>query len=199
MKARVVDVTVGSGRPRPGIALHRTAFLPANEVTTHHRIPVTTPARTLLTRRALERALDQAERRKLCDFEALEAVLDAHPTRKGTRLLGAVLKDHQIGSTLTVNDLEELMLDLCRSHVLPLPEVNVPVGPYKVDFLWRTQKVIVETDGRESHGTRAAFEKDRARDARLTATGYRVLRFTYRQVLTEATKVATLIAAVLNA
>ena len=38
--------------------------------------------------------------------------------------------------------------------------------------------MIVETDGFETHGTRAAFHADRAKDAALTATGYRVLRFT---------------------
>jgi len=39
--------------------------------------------------------------------------------------------------------------------------------------------VIVETDGFETHGTRAAFRNDRAKDAALTASGYRVLRFTH--------------------
>jgi very-short-patch-repair endonuclease len=162
---------------------------------------VTTPARTLLDLASVltRRAIDQAERRRLLDTEALETVLDAHPTRKGTRLLRSVLADHAIGSTLTINDLEELMFGICRSHSLPSPEVNAYVGSYKVDFLWRNQKVIVETDGRESHGTRAAFEKDRARDARLTAQGYRVLRFTYhRQVVKDPAKAASLIAAVLN-
>ena len=41
-----------------------------------------------------------------------------------------------------------------------------------------THQVIVETDGFETHGTRAAFRADRAKDAALTASGYRVLRFT---------------------
>ena len=39
--------------------------------------------------------------------------------------------------------------------------------------------MIVETDGWEAHGTRAAFESDRAKDAALTAAGYRVVRFTW--------------------
>ena len=36
----------------------------------------------------------------------------------------------------------------------------------------------VKLDGFETHGTRAAFHADRAKDAALTASGYRVLRFT---------------------
>ena len=52
----------------------------------------------------------------------------------------------------------------------------------EVDFFWPEQRLIVETDGRGTHLTPAAFERDRARDARLLALGYRVLRFTDLQV-----------------
>ncbi len=45
-----------------------------------------------------------------------------------------------------------------------------------------TRAVIVEVDGRETHLTRPAFGRDRARDAKPTLAGYRVVRFTYRQV-----------------
>ena len=37
-------------------------------------------------------------------------------------------------------------------------------------------------DGRESHGTRRAFQADRDRDGRLAVAGYRVLRFTWWDV-----------------
>jgi very-short-patch-repair endonuclease len=43
---------------------------------------------------------------------------------------------------------------LCARHSLPKPEVNVLIGPSEVDFLWRAEKVIVETDGWATHGTR---------------------------------------------
>jgi very-short-patch-repair endonuclease len=80
-------------------------------------------------------------------------------------------------------ELERLFLRLCRRHRLPGPEVNARVGGYEVDFLWRAHSLIVETDGFRHHGTRVAFESDRARDAQLQALGFWVLRFTYRQVL----------------
>jgi very-short-patch-repair endonuclease len=75
-----------------------------------------------------------------------------------------------------------MFLRLCRRRRLPKPEVNARVGGFEVDFLWRAQCVIAETDGWRHHGTRIGFELDRARDAKLQAHGYRVLRFTYRQV-----------------
>ena len=82
------------------------------------------------------------------------------------------------------------MRSLCRRHRLPAPELNVYVGPDELDFLWRPQRLIVETDGWETHRDRAAFEADRARDAELKLMGYEVVRFTYRQVLGEPERVA---------
>jgi very-short-patch-repair endonuclease len=52
----------------------------------------------------------------------------------------------------------------------------------EVDAAWRRQRLIVELDGYAFHGTRAAFERDRARDRRLAAKGWRVLRVTWRDV-----------------
>jgi hypothetical protein len=62
-----------------------------------------------------------------------------------------------------------------------------------VDFGWRDARLIVETDGHPHHGTREAFERDRARDARLIAAGWRVVRFAERQVRHEAGGVAELL------
>ena len=45
-----------------------------------------------------------------------------------------------------------------------------------------THHLVVETDGWDTHRTRQAFEDDRAKDAALTAAGYTVVRFTWRQL-----------------
>src|SRR5918995_5119534 len=91
---------------------------------------------------------------------------------------------------LTRSELERLFICLCRLRRLPQPEVNVRIGPFEVDFLWRSSSVIVETDGYRHHGNRAAFESDRAKDAELQRLGYQVLRFTYRQIREEPDAVA---------
>ncbi|MBW8059091.1 MAG: DUF559 domain-containing protein [Solirubrobacterales bacterium] len=52
----------------------------------------------------------------------------------------------------------------------------------EVDALWPGQRLIVELDGFAFHRHRAAFERDRARDAALQATGYRVVRLTHRRL-----------------
>jgi len=56
----------------------------------------------------------------------------------------------------------------------------------------------VETDGRATHGTRQAFEGDRARSAELTIMGYRVLRFTWRQLTEQPGWVAQTVLAALG-
>jgi very-short-patch-repair endonuclease len=98
---------------------------------------------------------------------------------------------------LNRSDLERVFLALCRRHRLPQSEVNVRVGSFEVDFLWRDRELIVETDGFRHHGDRVAFEADRSRDGRLQSLGYRVLRFTYRQVRDEARQVASALHALL--
>ena len=54
-----------------------------------------------------------------------------------------------------------------------------------VDFLWEKQRVVVETDGRETHETPPAFQSDRRRDQFLASAGYRVLRVTWEQIHVE--------------
>jgi very-short-patch-repair endonuclease len=204
--AAKIDVTVrtAGGRSRPALRIHRPRTLHDEELTTRHGIPVTTPARTLLdlaatlTRRRLERALDQAEVLELLDARSLDAVARAHPNHHGTTSLSAALQAHHPGTTLTRSELEEAMLALCRAHDLPGPAVNAHAAGLEVDFLFPTDHLVVETDGWRYHRTRRAFENDRRRDATLARAGYRVLRFTHHQVERDAAAVAETIAAALR-
>jgi very-short-patch-repair endonuclease len=199
IRGAVIDVTVptaGGRRARRGVRLHRSAALmPAETTTTDDGIPVTTPARTVLDlaatlpRRGLERALDQAEVLRLFDLAALDATIEAHPGRPGTPLLRAVLHEHHAGTTVTRSELEELFLDLCDRRGIARPQVNVRVAGLEVDFHWPDRSLVVEVDGYRYHGTRRAFERDRARDATLIAAGLRVLRVTHRQLTTRPEQV----------
>jgi very-short-patch-repair endonuclease len=86
-----------------------------------------------------------------------------------------------------------------------MPEVNrwivLPDGEpaIRADFCWPDKRVIVETDGFTTHRTRQAFERDRRRDQRLAAAGWRVIRITWRQLQREPRRVIATIAAMLNA
>ena len=84
----------------------------------------------------------------------------------------------------------------------PTPAVNewitIDSGPaIRADFLWRSRRLIVETDGWGSHGTRQGFERDRYRDQRVRLAGWEPVRFTRRQVLHDPGWVAATTAALL--
>jgi very-short-patch-repair endonuclease len=166
------------------------------EVTRKDGIPVTTPARTLLDlaaglpERELHRALDQAEIQALTDYPSLDALARARIGHRGAGELRRALTRHDAGATLTRSELEERFLELCNAHHIPRPQVNVYAAGLQVDFLFAAARLVVETDGFRYHRTRAAFERDRERDQELAVAGYRVLRFTYRQIVEDAAVVA---------
>jgi Uncharacterized protein conserved in bacteria len=60
-------------------------------------------------------------------------------------------------------------------------QVPIP-GVGRVDVLLG-ERLVVEIDGRAYHSDPIRFEGDRRRDAALSTLGYRVLRFSHRQVL----------------
>jgi hypothetical protein len=102
----------------------------------------------------------------------------------------------RLGTTVTRSELEERFLGFIEEAGLPRPELNAHMelgdGSWiEVDCLWRPAKLVIELDGYGSHGTRAAFERDRAKDRLLQAIGWRVVRITWRQLHHDPTTVAT--------
>jgi very-short-patch-repair endonuclease len=127
--------------------------------------------------------------RTLEDLRAA-SLLPPHLLRRAIRQ--AELKGHRlkgVESDRTRSDLESLFLALVERHGLPRPEVNVKLGRWEVDFLWRAERLVVETDFFAYHRGSVAFEDDHARDLDLRAAGYAVLRFTDRQLEDEAGRV----------
>jgi very-short-patch-repair endonuclease len=164
VEVHITVPTEAGRRRRRGIVVHRSRTLSAAQIAKRFDIPVTTPSRTLtdlrrtLPPKRFAAALREAEFLKL----PIEADLDPDGTR---------------------SDMEADFLALCRRHRLPKPEVNVRIGAFDVDFLWRDRRLAVEVDGWETHQTRSAFEDDRARDLKLKLLGYEVIRFTWRQLV----------------
>jgi hypothetical protein len=167
-------------------------------------IPVTSISRTLLDLAQvlppldLRRALDESERLRLFDLRALERLIGRSLGHHGLGTLGKVLDDYRGPPPLTRSELERQFLDLCHDAGLPRPQANVLVRGYEVDVAWLDQRLIVELDSRGYHGTRAAFENDRIRDATLQAAGYRVIRVTHRRLEAAPAEVVQLLRALLS-
>jgi very-short-patch-repair endonuclease/predicted transcriptional regulator of viral defense system len=192
-----VDVTVeaaGGRRRRRGIHLHVVRRLDPRDMTTHHGLPITTAARTVVDvaatcpPRHAERALEQAYVQRLLAPGSLEDAL-SRANGRPTRVLRALMSKQRT-PTITRNDLEEAFLAISRAAGLPDPEVNAPLHGYVPDFLWRAKRLVIETDGFGAHGTKRAFEHDRRRDVDLDLNGYRVRRFTHDQVMYEPAETA---------
>jgi hypothetical protein len=193
-----VSVPSGHGRgARDGILVHRCRTLRPEDVTIRDGIPVTTVARTLVDpaevvpRRSLERAADQAEIERLFDLRAITEAITANPHKMGCARVAALLEEHAIGSTLTRSDLEERMLAICDRAGVERPAVNARAAGLEVDFLWVRQRLVAEADSRRYHAHRAAFERDRERDAALLTAGFRVVRFTERRIVAAPGEVAS--------
>ena len=81
-----------------------------------------------------------------------------------------MLEEHYIGSTPTESELEEVFSQLSAAPLgLPRPEVQQWLiapddggPPIRADFLWREQRIVVETDGERYHGTAQRSEAMRA-------------------------------------
>ncbi len=204
--AFTVNVTIPSRagrRPRAGIRVHRPGALDPRDAARHRGIAVTALARTLIDvaetvpPASLARAVERAEVLRLFDLQEMREAVGRYPNRHGSARLISVLAAYR-DDMVTRSDLEAMFLALCAAHGVPAPAVNARVHGLEVDFLWRGQRLVAETDGRRHHATRTAFERDRARDAQLMVAGYRVVRFTYGQVRHDAATVARTLRALLS-
>jgi very-short-patch-repair endonuclease/predicted transcriptional regulator of viral defense system len=181
-----VDVSLAGTpgrRSRQGVHIHRSRTLTSELVTLRAGIPLTTVARTL------------ADLRRSPTTRGCPARVTPRELRSAEReaaVLGLRLDESGPGDR-TRSDLERDFLELCRRHGLPRPEVNVQVGRYLVDFLWRERRLVVETDSYRYHRGRVAFADDHARDLAFRELGHDLIRVDERQLETEPARIARLL------
>jgi very-short-patch-repair endonuclease len=200
-----VDVAVPGRhvRSRKGIRVHRTEHLDPRDVRTHHGIPITSAARTILDigpdleERELERAFDEAVVRKLLTVWQMRHVLERYPRRPACGLIRHLIQSGR-PTTATRSGGEEELHRLIRKAGLPEPEVNARIGRWTVDFLWRREGLVVEVDGHDYHSSRWALDRDHTKDADLRGRGLEVLRFTGRKAKREPLVALAAIAAALR-
>ncbi len=201
------DAAVLHGLLRPGTgAIHVTA-------PTRHRLPgvrchscgdsvdvaeiagiaVTSLERVLLDlagRHQFAAALRQGQHEDKLDLRRLDDLIARCPGHRGVGALRAALDELSDEPGWTQSELERRFLALAKAHGLPAPLTNQYVMGELVDAYWPDHGLVVEIDGWRTHRTRESFEADRARDAKLAAAGYRVMRFTYRRLRDDPAGVA---------
>jgi very-short-patch-repair endonuclease len=172
-KAIQVGVPYDGTRLRPGEVVHNGRFRS------------TSVPRTLLdlaaryTQPALRRALAEAEFEHDIRPDDITRVLRrGHP---GSAALRAALDAHAPGHGQAKSNLEKRFRALLIRHEIELPERNQPLGPYIVDCIWRTRRVVVELDGRQ-HARPHPADADDDRDLWLRRHRFVPRRYGTKQV-----------------
>ncbi len=107
--------------------------------------------------------------------------------KKGSAKVRRLLEHQHVGTRPLESPLEVKLWRLLRDSHLPMPERQVTLAPpsgaiYRVDFLWREHRVVVECDGFEAHAGHLRWKRDRRRLADIELLGHRVTHVTWDDV-----------------
>jgi predicted transcriptional regulator of viral defense system len=185
----IVDVTAPrrAGRSRQGIAAHTSRILTPADITIVQGIPCTSVARTLLDLAAtidaqgVVKAIERAERQRIFDAGDVYDLLRRAGGHRGAPKLAAVM-----GRPLDLDnsELERIAAQLIAGDPsIPPPDRNAIIEGYEMDFAWLDQKLNVEVDGGEFHGTAIARRRDTRRDRRLALADWLVVRYSWDDVV----------------
>lgn len=188
------ELTVDERRhPRAaGVTIHRGPQPAPSDIKTKGEFRLTSVELTLcdlatvLKPRPLTAAVDSSLSKGLTTVDRISSKLDElrGPGRSGCAVLGDLLDQRRRGIKATDSELEIDYLNLCRQFRLPLPtnqrhfkDERGEIG--RIDFTYPEGNLHIELDGYEWHASIEQWRKDRERDRRLQALGWRVLRYTW--------------------
>jgi len=180
-----LEVTLLGRRPKGprGVRVHRAEEVAEDELTVLRGVPVTSAARAVIDlaatadRYTVAKAYEEGLIQGFYDRDEMARLVDRHAGRRGIKKV-RFLVERDAPPSWTIGEAHKRLLELVRSAGLPHPETEVQIGPYRVDMLWRRERVIVEVDGATYHSLPSRIEADKRRDAELAARGYIVIRVT---------------------
>jgi very-short-patch-repair endonuclease len=125
----------------------------------------------------LQRMLERSEELRLFDLRATENLLERTVGHAGNRRLQEAIALYR-PTSFTRSELEKRFLELVLKAGLPQPRTNYVEEGFELDFYWPEHRFAVELDLYETHGSRAAFERDRRRQEDLLLAGIGMTRIT---------------------
>jgi hypothetical protein len=170
-------------RPRLPVRIHRARRLEDADRRLVEGIPVTVVPRLLLDMAAaikfaqLEKMVERVEERGLFDLREVEDLLARTVGHHGHGRLRKAISLYR-PSSFTRSGLEKRWLELVLEAGLPQPHMNYVEQGFELDCYWPEHRFAVELDLFETHGTRAAFERDRERQEELLLAGITMTRVT---------------------
>lgn len=183
-------VVPGRRRAPPGLVV-RVEKVPSAERWRVRAAAVTSPVRTALDlacRVPLVEAVvgvdALAHRFGFPPHDVIRCAYD-HPGRRGAARLPRVVKLARPAAESPMETRIRLAIVLAG---LPEPQLQVPVGPYRLDMAYPELRLGIEYDGRE-HLDQARALRDLDRQAYFTARGWRIVRFPKHVVLHEPARI----------
>lgn len=180
-----IDVTVPiRRRAKREFRVHFSSIIAEQDRDERDGIPVTSAPRTLLDLAArsrparLGRCLERAEEQGLLDLPPIEGLLDRAGGHQGRKSLRRALGIYRPEPAFTRSGVEDHFLELVRDADLPPPSMNYNFAGFELDAFWEEERFAVELDVYETHGSRAAFERDRLRQDDLLLIGIETIRVT---------------------
>lgn len=107
----------------------------------------------------LEKLLERSEEKGVFDLRAVEDLLARTVGHHGHKRLRRAISLYR-PTSFTRSGLEKRFLELVIEAELPQPHTNYVEHGFELDFYWREHRFVVELDVFETHGTRAAFERE---------------------------------------
>ena len=186
------------------VRIHRARRLEGADRALVEGILVTAVPRTLLDLAAavrfawLEKMIERAEELELFDLRAAEDLLGRTVGHHGHGRLRKAIALYK-PSSFTRSGLEKRWLELVIEAGLPQPRMNFVEQGFELDCYWPEHRFAVELDVYETHGTRAAFERDRKRQEDLLLAGIAMTRVTGPRLEREPDEVIARVARLLSA
>jgi hypothetical protein len=178
-------------------------LLTADDQALREGIPVTSLARTLLDVAAdirfdwLEKMVERSEELELFDLQAVEELLARTVGHHGHKRLRQAIALYA-PTSFTRSSLEKRFLELVLAAGLPRPHTNYFEHGFELDCYWPEHRFAVELDVFETHGSRAAFERDRKRQEDLLLIGIQTIRITGPRLQREPEEVILRVARLLS-
>ncbi|HSC21168.1 MAG TPA: hypothetical protein VLC07_05525 [Solirubrobacterales bacterium] len=121
--------------------------------------------------------VERSEDLGLFDLRPIESLLDRTVGHHGHGRLRKAIALYK-PTSFTRSTLERRFLELCLEARLPQPRTNFVAHGFELDCYWPEFRFAVELDVYETHGSRAAFERDRQRQEDLLLAGVAMTRVT---------------------
>jgi hypothetical protein len=189
--------------PRPPLRLHQSLALAPEDRALREGIPVTSLPRTFLDLAAavkfewLEKMVERSEELRLFDLRAIEELLARTAGHHGHKRLRRAIALYE-PTSFTRSGLEKRFLRLVLDAGLPQPHMNYVEHGFELDCYWPEHRFVVELDVFETHGTHAAFERDRKRQEDLLLLGIHMIRVTGPRLEREPEEVIRRVARLLS-